>query len=108
LPVTALGLGTGSNKGGADAGVGRIVLCLSVGGLAFCLSRTGESSVASGLGEAGALRRVDGRRWPGTGRINRVVAGHDARVKQRRSGAGRRAGSSACVGAEEENGLGRT
>ena len=46
-------------KSGAEVSIGRITVCLCRGGLAFCLSRTGESSVASGLG---AGRAPQGRR----------------------------------------------
>jgi hypothetical protein len=59
----------------AKAGGGRIALCLHRGGLAFCISRAGQSSVAGGLARAG----VGGRHGP---TIRMKVA--DSRRRRRR------------------------
>jgi len=95
-------------KSGAEASIGRITVCLCRGGLAFCLSRTGEGSVAGGLASVGKFRRSGGRHRPtigmkrgrGRGRSVDIVAGHEQRLddalEQRLDGA-----LEAAPGAEE-------
>jgi hypothetical protein len=82
-------------KGGAKAGVGRIAVCLRRGGLVFCISRAGESSVAGDLARAGVDRRhrpAIRMKVPGSsGRGIDAVVSHEQRredaLEQHRGGA---------------------
>jgi hypothetical protein len=85
----------GAAKSGTKTSIGRITVCLHRGGLTFCLSHTGECSVAGGLAGASVLRGIGGRCRPairmkgggGGGRSVDIGAGHEQRRMTRWSSA---------------------
>ena len=98
----------GTAKSGTETSIGRITVCLRRGGLTFCLSRTGECSVAGGLAGASILRGIVGRHRPairmkggGGGRSVDIVASQSGVWMTRWRG-----GALGAAPVAEENGLG--